>query len=181
MCHWQACSITTWLGTLLMIDTVMTSSNGNIFHVTGHLCGEFTDYRWIPRTKASDADLLYFLDPRINKRLSKQSWGWWFETPSRPSWRHSNDLTNVLRWCINILTNIRREMDYLKTHNPISYIKITERTDLILDTHSTWDPFYSHGQTLIPAQISISSTKCRMKLLMHSQTSTAQPLESGNW
>ena len=29
---------------------MMTSSNGNIFHVTGHLCGEFTGNRWIPRT-----------------------------------------------------------------------------------------------------------------------------------
>ena len=24
----------------------------------------------------------------LNKRLSKQSWGWWFETPSRSLWRH---------------------------------------------------------------------------------------------
>ena len=29
----------------------MTSSNGNIFRVTGHLCGEFTGPRWILRTK----------------------------------------------------------------------------------------------------------------------------------
>ena len=36
---------------------MMTSSNGNIFRVTGHLCGEFTGPRWIPRTKASDAEL----------------------------------------------------------------------------------------------------------------------------
>ena len=28
----------------------MTSSNGNIFRVTGHLCGEFTGHRWIPHT-----------------------------------------------------------------------------------------------------------------------------------
>ena len=39
---------------------VMTSSNGNIFRVTGHLCGEFTGHRWIPRTKASDAELWCF-------------------------------------------------------------------------------------------------------------------------
>ena len=38
----------------------MTSSNGNISRVTGHLCGEFTDPRWIPRTKASDAELWCF-------------------------------------------------------------------------------------------------------------------------
>ena len=40
---------------------MMTSSNGNIFRVTGHLCGEFTGLSWIPRTKASDAELWYFL------------------------------------------------------------------------------------------------------------------------
>ena len=39
---------------------MMTSSNGNIFHVTGRLCGEFTGDRWIPRTKASDAELGLF-------------------------------------------------------------------------------------------------------------------------
>ena len=34
---------------------------GDIFRVTGHLCGEFTGPRWIPRTKASDAELWCFL------------------------------------------------------------------------------------------------------------------------
>ena len=40
---------------------MMTSSNGNIFRVTGHLCGEYTGPRWIPRTMASDAELWCFL------------------------------------------------------------------------------------------------------------------------
>ena len=40
---------------------MMMSSNGNIFRVTGHLCGEFTGDRWIPRTKASGAELWCFL------------------------------------------------------------------------------------------------------------------------
>ena len=31
----------------------------------------------------------------LNKRLSKQSWGWWFETPSRSFWRHCNAMQNV--------------------------------------------------------------------------------------
>ena len=40
-------------------------------------------------TKASDAELwCFFFDLRLNKRLSKQWWGWWFEMPSRPLWRH---------------------------------------------------------------------------------------------
>ena len=40
---------------------MMTSSNGNIFRVTGHLCGEFTGHRWNPRIKASDAEFWYLL------------------------------------------------------------------------------------------------------------------------
>ena len=36
-------------------NPTMTSSNGNIFRVTGPLCGEFIGLRWLPRTKASDA------------------------------------------------------------------------------------------------------------------------------
>ena len=31
-----------------------------------------------------------FFDLLLNKRLRKQSWGWWFETLSRPLWRHCN-------------------------------------------------------------------------------------------
>ena len=44
-----------------LIAYMMTSSNGNVFRVTGHLCGEFTGPRWIPHTKASDAELWCFL------------------------------------------------------------------------------------------------------------------------
>ena len=39
----------------------MTSSNINIFRVTGLLCGKFTSHLWIPLTKASDAELWCFL------------------------------------------------------------------------------------------------------------------------
>ena len=46
--------------------------------------GEFPAQR--PVTRSFDV----FFDLRLNKRLSKQSWGWWFETLSRPLWRHCN-------------------------------------------------------------------------------------------
>ena len=35
--------------------------------------------------------LMFSLICGLNKHLSKQSLGWWFETPSRPLWRHGND------------------------------------------------------------------------------------------
>ena len=69
---------------------MITSSNGNIFRVTGPLCGEFTGDRWIPLTKASDAELRCFLWT-APKRLNKRSWSWWFETPSCSFGRHSNE------------------------------------------------------------------------------------------
>ena len=48
--------------------------------------GEFPSQR--PVTRSFDV----FFDLRLNIRLSKQSWGWWFETLSSPLWRHSNEL-----------------------------------------------------------------------------------------
>ena len=38
-------------------------------------------------------DIFFALRP--NQRLSKQSWGWWFETSSRALWRHCNVLIFV--------------------------------------------------------------------------------------
>ena len=32
-----------------------------------------------------------FFDLHLNKRLSKQWWGWWFETLSCPLWRHRHE------------------------------------------------------------------------------------------
>ena len=73
-----------------MQPCMMTSSNGNICRVTGPLCGEFTCHRWIPLTKTSDAGSDVFFNLCLNKRLSKQSCGWWFETPSCSLWRYCN-------------------------------------------------------------------------------------------
>ena len=46
--------------------------------------GEFPTQR--PVTRSFDV----FFDLRLNKPLSKHSWGWWFETPSRSLWHHCN-------------------------------------------------------------------------------------------
>ena len=48
------------------------------------ITGEFPVQR--PVTRSSDV----FFGLRLNKRLSKQSWGWRFETPSHSLWRHCN-------------------------------------------------------------------------------------------
>ena len=73
-----------------MFRSSMTSSNGNIFRVTGPLRGEFTGDRWIPSQRPVTRSFDVFFDLRLHKPLSKQSWSWWFETPSHPLWRHCN-------------------------------------------------------------------------------------------
>ena len=48
--------------------------------------------RWIPRTqRPMTRSFDVFFDLRLDKRLSKKSWGWWFETPSCSLWRHCNE------------------------------------------------------------------------------------------
>ena len=47
--------------------------------------GKFPTQR--PVTRSFD----FCFDLRLNRRLGKQSWGWWFETLSRPLWRHCNE------------------------------------------------------------------------------------------
>ena len=76
---------------------MMTSSNGNIFRVTGPLCGEFTGPGKFPAQKPVTRSFDVFFDLRLNKRLSKQSWGWWFETLSRPLWHQCNGMSFYIR------------------------------------------------------------------------------------
>ena len=71
---------------------MMTSSNGNIFRVTGPLCGEFTGPGEFPTQRPVTRSFDVFFDLRLNKRLSKQPWGWWFETLSWSLWRQCNEL-----------------------------------------------------------------------------------------
>ena len=75
----------------------MTSSNGNIFRVTGPLCGEFTGPGEFPTQRPVTRSFGVFFDLRLNKRLSKQLWGWWFETPSWSLRRHCYDFY-IWRW-----------------------------------------------------------------------------------
>ena len=49
--------------------------------------GEFPAQRPVMRS----FDIVF--DLRLNKRLSKHSWGWWFTTPLCPLWRHCNGST----------------------------------------------------------------------------------------
>ena len=68
-----------WCHQMETFSALLTICAGN-----SPITGEFPAQR--PVTRSFNV----FFDLRLNKRLSKQSRGWWFETPSRPLWRQGN-------------------------------------------------------------------------------------------
>ena len=82
--------------------SMMTSSNGKIFCVIGSLCGEFTGPDEFPTQRPVTRSFDVFFDLRLNKRLSKHPWGWWFETPSWSLWRHRNATLLYWHWSSTI-------------------------------------------------------------------------------
>ena len=73
--------------------------------------GEFPAQR--PVTRSFEV----FFDLRLNKRLSKQSCGWWFETPSRSLWRQRNVMLvmenrseHTVRWKMWLFERVARHL-----------------------------------------------------------------------
>ena len=64
-------------------SSMMTSSNGNIFRVTGLLCGEFTSHGEFPAQTPVTRSFDVFFDLHRNQQLSKQWSHRWFETLPR--------------------------------------------------------------------------------------------------
>ena len=102
---------------------MMTSSNGNIFRVTGPLCGEFTGPGEFPTQRPVTWRFDVFFDLHLNKRLSKQPWGWWFDTLSWSLWRHCNVIAwivMVMSWRLFVMQN---KACYPLKLKPCSYIQ----------------------------------------------------------
>ena len=79
--HWLLCTgrCPWWRHQMKTFSALLAICAGN-----SPVPGVFPTQRPVTRS----FDVLF--DLRLNKRLSKPSWGWWFETPSRPLWRHRN-------------------------------------------------------------------------------------------
>ena len=75
---------------------MMTSSNGSIFRVIDPLCGKSPVTGELSAQKPVTRSFDVFFGLRMDKRLSKQGWDWWFGTPSRPLWRHCNAQKDTL-------------------------------------------------------------------------------------
>ena len=111
----------------------MTSSDGNIFPVSGYLAGEFTGH-----STASDAELWCFFDLRLNKRLNKQSRGWWFE---RHRAHYDVAAMAIPLWLFPVLRQ-NAHFDKDEMHDPELKKMICWAWLTILSTLSSWFEMY---------------------------------------
>ena len=79
--HDRADTLTAWWRHQMETFSALLALCAGNWPVTGEIPSQW------PVTQSFDI----FFDLCLNKRPSKQSWGWWYETPSRPLWRHRNE------------------------------------------------------------------------------------------
>ena len=112
---------------------MMKSSNGNFFRVTCPLCGEFTGPGELPAQRPVTRSFDVFFDLRLNKRLSKQPWCWWFETPSWSLWRQCNvaPISRLTQWVLVMHTCVSEHLHRLFRNgmSPIWQQAITSTND----------------------------------------------------
>ena len=113
-CHWfVSFMMTVWRHQMETFSALLAICAGN-----SPVPGEFPTQRLVTRSFDVYFDLL-----RV-KRLSKQSWGWWFETLSHSFWRHRNiifyfqivdcDLLKKIVWSFHQILAHRRPPSWIQ-------------------------------------------------------------------
>ena len=102
------------------------------------VAGEFPAQR--PVTRSFDV----FFDLRLNEWLSKQSWGWWFETPSRSLWRHCQHFPNYGPFVWSTMDS-RYKGPVMRSFEIFFYISHNKRStwrwfDALWSSHGTFHP-----------------------------------------
>ena len=75
-----------------------------------------------------------FFDLRLNKHLSKISWGWWFEMPSHPLWRHCN---NKCKICMALWSHKVHVI-----HNPHKWFNVCLLWEILKKIKVFWRGFW---------------------------------------
>ena len=91
------CSICKQIWNVIILNKhLLNPESWNIFRVAGPLWGNPPVTGGFPSQRPVTRSFDIFFDPRLNKRLGKQSRRRWFETPSRSLWRHCNVRTQYV-------------------------------------------------------------------------------------
>ena len=112
-------SVTWWRHQMETFLALLTICAGN-----SPVTSEFSTKR--PVTQSFDV----FFDLHLNKWMNKQSWGWWFGTPSHPLWHHRNEILMGCSFdnqCFDIgnIEKITEKWKFFKKFHPcLSYLVV---------------------------------------------------------
>ena len=128
------------------VSALLTLCAGN-----SPVTGEFPAQRTVTRS----FDIFFAF--HLNKRLSKQSWGWWFETPCRPLWRHWNGLPSPLNCFIQYFITRHMQKQTLLYHQ-LNTILMKQTWSFIAIWHQCL--LTSNGSWCIGIKGEMSGTVC---------------------
>ena len=117
------------------VSVMMTSWNGNIFCVTGHLCGECTGHQWIPCTKVSDGELWCFLwsapvmkSGHADGRTDRRSWSRQYLSikckDSKYCHKYKHIIPDLLQLCFNKYAFLLKLTEHISPSVPHYLMKI---------------------------------------------------------
>ena len=131
---------------------MMTSANGDIFRVTGHLWKEPTGHWWIPPTKASDAEINVPFDLRLSKRFSKR--------PRRL--RFGTELCSL--WCQISRSPIDYSACYKTSQN--IFVKFGHLETILVKQNTRYSNYMTHGHSAYKAAMSLIRISINIVLTM---------------
>ena len=103
-----------------------------------------------PRESQWYGPLMFSLISALNKRLSKQSWGWWFETSSRSLWRHCNGPMENPIWTLTFTETESRPLALFHGHKWV--LPLSNVPNATCNT--------MHGDAQLPLQITNTREIC---------------------
>ena len=145
-----------WLHQMEILSALLRICAGN-----SPITGEFTVQRPVTRS----FDVFFYL--RLNKRSNKQSWGWWFETPSHPLWRNCNDIVDIYpETCMpSVQSHISIASEWQSTHwTPHGMETLSLPWPFMREAHkSLVDPIHKG-----PDPMALTLRPCAIQIMLHS-------------
>ena len=116
---------------------------------------------YFPAQRSVTQSFDVFVHLYLNKRLNKQSWGWWFETPSRLLWCHCNVVDRGHHCCkgFNLKKLMRICLSNLQSRLPTN---ISNKCEMTL-----WDLLGENWHQILLCKFHTYATVCEYAFRYH--------------
>ena len=144
---WEATFHIIWVSIFWLL--IMTSSNETFSAILALCAGIHQSPVNSPSQRPVTRSFDVFIDLRLNTRLSKRSWDWWFETPSCSLWRHCNVTNGWLRYTSGYMKLDRYYTISVDFHNVTIYYDANGRDIVVIKSaYSSTNTWFCVGRFL---------------------------------